>query len=112
MPVMDGFEVLKQMKLAPGLRETPVVMISALDQTDGVVRCIQMGAEDYLTKPFDPVLLSARIGASLEKKRLRDEERRRTEELQRALDELRRTQNQLMVQETRFARRPYCGNCS
>jgi signal transduction histidine kinase len=58
-----------------------------------------MGAEDYLTKPFDPVLLSARIGASLEKKRLRDEERRRAHELQLALDELRRTQAQLVVQD-------------
>lgn len=99
MPVMDGFEVLRQMKMAPGLRDTPVVMISALDETNSVVRCVQMGAEDYLMKPFDPVLLSARIGASLEKKRLRDAERRRTEELQRALDELRRTQDQLLVQE-------------
>ena len=99
MPGMDGFEVLKQMKLAPHLQETPVVMISALDETSSVVRCIQMGAEDYLMKPFDPVLLSARVGASLEKKRLRDGERRRTQELQNALDELRRTQGQLLVQE-------------
>ncbi|MDQ1473101.1 MAG: two-component system, NtrC family, sensor kinase [Bryobacterales bacterium] len=99
MPVMDGFEVLTQMRANPAIRETPVVMISALDETAGVVRCIQMGAEDYLTKPFDPVLLSARIGASLEKKRLRDEERRRAHELQLALDELRRTQAQLVVQD-------------
>jgi two-component system NtrC family sensor kinase len=99
MPVMDGFEVLKQMKSTPALRETPVVMISALDESNSVVRCIQMGAEDYLMKPFDPVLLSARIGASLEKKRLRDEERRRAEELQQLLDQLRRTQDQLLVQE-------------
>jgi two-component system, NtrC family, sensor kinase len=99
MPVMDGFEVLKQMRANPALRETPVVMISALDETAGAVRCLQMGAEDYLTKPFDPVLLSARIGASLEKKRLRDVERRRAEELQLTLDELRRTQAQLVVQD-------------
>lgn len=99
MPVMDGFEVLKRMKEKPGLREIPVVVISALDESAGVVRCIQMGAEDYLMKPFDSVLLSARIGASLEKKRLRDEERRRAEELQSALDRLRRTQDQLLVQE-------------
>jgi two-component system NtrC family sensor kinase len=99
MPVMDGFEVLKQMKSSPTLRETPVVMISALDESNSVVRCIQMGAEDYLMKPFDPVLLSARIGASLDKKRLRDEERRRAEELQQLLDQLRRTQDQLLVQE-------------
>jgi signal transduction histidine kinase len=99
MPDMDGFEVLRQMKEDPALRATPVVMISALDETGGAVRCIQMGAEDYLTKPFDPVLLAARIGASLEKKRLRDEERRRAEELERLLDQLRRTQDQLVVQE-------------
>ena len=99
MPVMDGFEVLKRMRGNAASRETPVVMISALEETASVVRCIQMGAEDYLTKPFDPVLLSARIGASLEKKRLREEERRRTEELQAALEELRRTQAQLVVQD-------------
>jgi two-component system NtrC family sensor kinase len=99
MPGMDGFEVLKRMKLDPQLQATPVVMISALDETASVVRCVQMGAEDYLMKPFDPVLLSARIGASLEKKRLRDGERRKTEELQTALDDLRRTQGQLLVQE-------------
>jgi signal transduction histidine kinase len=99
MPVMDGFEVLRGMKADARLRATPVVMISALDESNSVVRCIQMGAEDYLMKPFDPVLLSARIGASLEKKRLRDEERRSAEELQQLLDQLRRTQDQLLVQE-------------
>jgi len=99
MPVMDGFEVLRSMKADARLRATPVVMISALDESNSVVRCIQMGAEDYLMKPFDPVLLSARIGASLEKKRLRDEERRSAEELQQLLDQLRRTQDQLLVQE-------------
>lgn len=99
MPVMDGFEVLKRMKDDARLRTTPVVMISALDESNSVVRCIQMGAEDYLMKPFDPVLLSARIGASLEKKRLRDEERKSAEELQQLLDQLRRTQDQLLVQE-------------
>jgi two-component system NtrC family sensor kinase len=99
MPVLDGFEVLKQMKADAALRTMPVVMISALDESNSVVRCIQMGAEDYLTKPFDPVLLSARLGASLEKKRLRDEERKSAEELQQLLDQLRRTQDQLLVQE-------------
>ncbi len=99
MPVLDGFEVLKRMKASPELRTMPVVMISALDESSSVVRCIQMGAEDYLMKPFDPVLLSARIGASLEKKRLRDEEKERAEDLQRAVDELGRTKDQLLVQE-------------
>lgn len=99
MPVMDGFEVLRRMNEDPVLRHVPVVMISALDESNSAVHCIEMGAEDYLTKPFNPVLLSARIGASLEKKRLRDHERSRTQELQTLLDQLRRTQNQLLVQE-------------
>src|SRR6185312_9367565 len=99
MPMMDGFEALRRMKEDSTLRRIPVVMISALNESNSVVRCIQMGAEDYLMKPFDPVLLNARIGASLEKKRLRDDERRRAEELQHLLDELRRTQDQLLVQE-------------
>jgi class 3 adenylate cyclase len=62
------------MKSDPELRHIPVIMISALDEIDSVVRCIEIGAEDYLSKPFNPVLLEARLGASLEKKRLRDRE--------------------------------------
>jgi len=99
MPVMDGYHVLREIKADVALSRTPVVMISAVDENSSVVHCIQMGAEDYLMKPFDPVLLSARIGASLEKKRLRDEEHRRTEELQNVIIQLRRTQDQLLVQE-------------
>ena len=99
MEGLDGFGVLQIMKADPAMQEIPVIMMSALDETSSVVRCIQMGAEDYLMKPFDPVLLSARIGASLEKKRLRDGDRRRTEELQAALDQLRQTQDRLLVQE-------------
>lgn len=74
MPELDGVQVLKRLKADPKLRHIPVIMISALDEIDTVVRCIEMGAEDYLPKPFDPVLLKARIGACLEKKRLRDTE--------------------------------------
>jgi CheY-like chemotaxis protein len=74
MPEMDGFETLARIKADEGLKHTPVIMISALDQIDAVVRCIEQGAEDYLPKPFDPVLLRARVGACLEKKRLRDQE--------------------------------------
>jgi signal transduction histidine kinase len=74
MPEMDGYEVLREMKADGVLRHIPVIMISALDELDGVVRCIELGAEDYLSKPFDPTLLRARIGASLEKKRARDRE--------------------------------------
>jgi class 3 adenylate cyclase len=74
MPEMNGYQVLEQLKHDPGLRHIPVIMISALDEIDSVVRCIEIGAEDYLPKPFNPVVLRARIGASLEKKRLRDRE--------------------------------------
>ena len=72
MPEMNGYQVLRHLKTDPHLRDIPVIMISALDDIESVVRCIEMGAEDYLPKPFDPVLLRARIGACLEKKRLRD----------------------------------------
>ena len=74
MPEVDGFEVLRRLKRAPGTRDIPVIMISALDDLASVVRCIEEGAEDHLTKPFESVLLRARITASLEKKRLRDRE--------------------------------------
>ncbi|MDH5323910.1 MAG: response regulator [Gammaproteobacteria bacterium] len=74
MPVMDGFEVLKCMKQDNTLRTVPVIMITALDDSSSAARCIDMGAEDYLTKPFDPTLLKARVGACLERKRLHDKE--------------------------------------
>jgi class 3 adenylate cyclase/CheY-like chemotaxis protein len=74
MPVLDGHEVLVRMKSDEALRHIPVIMISALDQVDGIAHCIELGAEDYLAKPFNPILLRARIGAALEKKRLRDVE--------------------------------------
>lgn len=75
MPEVDGHEVLKIMKEDPDLRQIPVIMITALDDTDSAVSCIEQGAEDYLTKPFNPVMLRARIFASLEKKRLQDIEK-------------------------------------
>jgi class 3 adenylate cyclase len=81
MPGMNGYEVLQRLKADERLRDIPVLMISALDEMDSVVRCIQLGAEDYLSKPFDPVLLQARIGACLEKKRLHDQEIRHLAEL-------------------------------
>lgn len=73
MPVMDGYQVLETMKGDPDLRDIPVIVISAVEEMDSVVRCIKMGAEDHLPKDYDPVLLNARIGASLEKRRLRNE---------------------------------------
>lgn len=72
MPEMDGHQVLEHMKRDKNLRDIPVIVISALDEMESVVKCIEMGAEDYLPKPFDPVLLKARLGASLRKKKLRD----------------------------------------
>lgn len=81
MPDISGYEVLTRLKADVALRDIPVIVISALDQIDSVVRCIEAGAEDYLSKPFDPVLLRARIGASLEKKRLRDREQAAVAEL-------------------------------
>jgi CheY-like chemotaxis protein/outer membrane murein-binding lipoprotein Lpp len=74
MPDLDGLTVLERLKADPATRELPVIMISALDDVASVVRCIERGAEDHLPKPFDPVLLRARISACLEKKRLRDVE--------------------------------------
>jgi adenylate cyclase len=74
MPGLDGFEVLRRLKANAALRHIPVIVLSASDEVDSAVRCIELGAEDYLPKPIDAVLLRARIGASLEKKRLRDQE--------------------------------------
>ncbi len=74
MPEMSGYEVLEQLKADPVLRSLPVIVLSASDESASVARCIQMGAEDYLRKPFDPVLLQARINTCLEKKRFRDRE--------------------------------------
>ena len=73
MPELNGYQVLERLKASPALRQVPVIMISAIDEQTSVVRCIELGAEDYLTKPFDATLLRARIGATLEKKALRDE---------------------------------------
>lgn len=72
MPEMDGYQVLAQMKQDPILRHVPVIVISALDEMASIIRCIEMGATDYLAKPFDPVLLRARLNASLMNKRLHD----------------------------------------
>ena len=75
MPEMDGFQVLEQLVADRQLRDLPVIVTSSLEGLDNVVRCIELGAEDYLPKPVNPVLLKARIGASLEKKRLRDQQK-------------------------------------
>lgn len=75
MPEMNGFEVLEALLHDDDLRDLPVIMTSASDELDRVVKCIEMGAEDYLVKPLNPVLLRARVNTSLEKKRLRDQQR-------------------------------------
>jgi two-component system, sensor histidine kinase and response regulator len=82
MPDMDGYEVLGRLKADQRLRHIPVIMISALNEVQSVVRCIEAGAEDYLAKPFNPTLLKARIGACLEKKRGQDRETVLFEQLQ------------------------------
>ena len=74
MPEMDGYAVLARMKGEASLRNIPIIMISAITEMDSVVKCIEMGAEDYLPKPFNPTLLRARVNASLEKKRFREQE--------------------------------------
>ena len=74
MPGLNGYEVLEKVKTDAALRHVPVIMISAMDDIDSLVRCIEHGADDYMTKPFDPVLLGARVNACLEKKQLRDQE--------------------------------------
>ncbi|HJP65909.1 MAG TPA: adenylate/guanylate cyclase domain-containing protein [Actinomycetota bacterium] len=94
MPEMDGYEVLDAMRADDRLRPLPVVVITSVDELDSAVKCIEMGADDYLSKPFDPVLLSARVRAGLAKKRLhdleleqREESRRMTERLEARIDE-------------------------
>ena len=82
MPEMDGYEVLRRMKSSNMLRDVPVIIISAQDELESIVHGIELGAEDYLPKSFDPVLLKARIQACLEKKRLRDHEQAFIQELQ------------------------------
>jgi len=75
MPEMNGFEVMEQLAADTALRDLPVIVTSSLEDLTHVVRCIELGADDFLRKPVNPVLLKARIGSSLEKKRLRDQQK-------------------------------------
>jgi len=86
MPEMNGYHVLTHMKSDISWKNIPVIMISALEEMDSVVQCIELGAEDYLPKPFNPVLLKARINACLEKKRLRDIEQLYAKRMELELD--------------------------
>ena len=72
MPEMDGYETLAAIKADEALRHLPVIMISGIDELDSVVRCIQLGATDYLPKPFNPTILGARVRASMADKRMHD----------------------------------------
>lgn len=86
MPEMDGYQVLSAMKQDLKLRHIPVIMVTSVEEIESAIRCIEMGAEDYLPKPFNPVLLRARLNASLEKKHLRDKEQLYLKSLERELE--------------------------
>ena len=86
MPLMDGFETLRQLKADPKWRDIPVIIISAMTDMDSVVRGIQLGADDYLPKPFNPTLLAARVQTGLVRKQLRDLEKLHVQSLERELE--------------------------
>jgi serine phosphatase RsbU (regulator of sigma subunit) len=86
MPGMDGYQVLETMKADPRLSELPVVMVSAIDESESITRCLKLGADDYLPKPFDPAVMRARVESSLARKRLRDAERRQLRAVERELE--------------------------
>ncbi len=99
MPELDGYQVLDRMRADGTLDRLPVVMISAVTEIESVVRCIELGATDYLPKPFNTVLLKARVGATLEKKRLRDRERSWAESMERELEIGRQIQRSFLPEE-------------
>jgi sigma-B regulation protein RsbU (phosphoserine phosphatase) len=92
MPGLSGYDVLERLRADPRLRHIPVIMISAVDEIESVIRCIELGAEDYLPKPFNPTLLRTRVGASLEKKRLRDDIVRHLDQIENELKAAREIQ--------------------
>jgi signal transduction histidine kinase len=94
MPGLDGYEVLRQIKADAQWKRIPVIMISALGELDSVVRCIEMGAEDYLPKPFSPTLLKARVHSCLEKKHAADREAQLFSQLQENYARLRKLEQQ------------------
>jgi phosphoserine phosphatase RsbU/P len=98
MPKVDGYQVLTWVKEQAALRDLPVIMISALNEMNSVVRCIELGAVDYLNKPFNPVLLKARLGATLEKKRLRDQVNEHLARLEEELEAARKLQMAMVPQ--------------
>jgi sigma-B regulation protein RsbU (phosphoserine phosphatase) len=96
MPGLNGYEVLQRMRADERLRHIPVIMISAVDELESVIRCVELGAMDYLPKPFNPTLLRARVGATLEKKQLRDELVRHTRRMEQELETAREIQLHLV----------------
>src|SRR5688572_4178220 len=92
MPGLSGYDVLERLRADARLRHIPVIMISAVDEIESVIRCIELGAEDYLPKPFNPTLLRTRVGASLEKKRLRDDIVRHLDQIENELKQAREIQ--------------------
>ena len=99
MPVMDGYAVLEKVKADEDLRNIPIIIISANNDLQSVVKGIEMGAEDYLPKPFEPAILQARISSSLERKYLRDLEQMHLKSLQREMDIARRIQKEFLPAE-------------
>src|SRR5258706_626902 len=99
MPEMDGYQVLGEMMGDAVLKNVPVIMISAVTEMDSVVKCIEIGATDYLPKPFNAVLLKARVVSTLEKKRLRDKERLYAKSLERDLEIGREIQKSFLPEE-------------
>lgn len=85
MPVMNGYDLLERLKADPAMCHIPVIMITAVDDAESIARCIEMGAEDHLPKPFNPAILRARVDAALAKKRLRDREQVYAKSLEREL---------------------------
>ncbi|NJR46111.1 MAG: SpoIIE family protein phosphatase [Hyellaceae cyanobacterium CSU_1_1] len=102
MPEIDGYQVLKWIRNSPW-KHIPTIMISALEQIDSVVKCIEMGAEDYLTKPFNSTLLKARLGACLEQKRLRDLESIYVKQLAQVNQKISQFNNCLQIENTRLS---------
>lgn len=102
MPEINGYEVLKWVRSGPW-RHIPTIMISALDEIDSVVKCIEMGAADYLAKPFNPILLKARLGSCLEQKRLRDQESSYLDQLATANEQIGQLNNRLLAENNRLS---------
>lgn len=110
MPELNGYELLARLKQAPEWRDLPVIVLSTLDDTASIVRCLELGAEDYLAKPFDPVILRKRIGATLERQRLREQLRGQLKTIQQELDVAARIQQSILP--SQFPVSPYFELCA